>query len=549
MTAEKFDAIVIGGGADALVAASVLGKAGRRVLCLVREQSVAGLHSLIDIAPGFKAGLGLEADWVPPSVMRELDIIDMELVAPEIPTSVALPDGGFLSLSGNPTEAATAIRVHAPADAGHWGAFTRTMRELSGFLEALYQIPPTDLDSTSLGDIPSLLSLGRSFRSLGKANMSELLRVMPIPAQDLADDWFTFGPLKAAIGAAAVRDIRQGPRSGGTSFVLLHYLAGATDGSIRGRPWLRIGVPHPDTFITAAQQSARAARRHDPHQRGGVADRRPRRCRDRSDARQRRGDFRAVGAVDRGCGADLPAPGRPRLARSRLSARGEEHQVSRQHRDGVLRARVPPRHSRTGGSGEGPVRRDQPLVESRRDRKGVRRGQVRQRLRTSTCGDQRAVAPLAGARAVGEARARRQGAVRAAHAARWRAMGRGEVGRVGRCGDGRDLTRDAKVHRRHPGAAGSHAARSGSAVRHHRGRGDRRRDHARSDSVHAPGRRLGTVRHADSRAVSWRAREPILGQEWSVRLVCSRRVGCWRMGNRRGGSNDEQHLPQDRRSL
>lgn len=256
MTAEKFDAIVIGGGADAVVAASVLGKAGRRVLCLVREQWVSGLHSLIDIAPGFKAGLGLEADWVPPSVMRELDIIDMELVAPEIPTSVVLPDGGFLSLSGNPTEAATAIRVHAPADAGHWDAFTRTMRELSGFLETLYQVPPTDLDSTSLGDIPSLLALGRSFRSLGKANMNELLRVMPIPVQDLADDWFTFGPLKAAIGAAAVRDIRQGPRSGGTSFVLLHYLAGATAGSIRGRPWLRIGVPHPDTFITAAQQSA-----------------------------------------------------------------------------------------------------------------------------------------------------------------------------------------------------------------------------------------------------------------------------------------------------
>lgn len=254
--AEKFDAIVIGGGADGLVAAAVLGKAGRHVLCLVRESNVSGINGLIDIAPGFKASIGLEADWIPAAVIRELGITDMELVRSEIPTSVALPDGGFLSLSSNAADAAIAISAHSPRDAQRWGKFTETMGALAGFLEALYQVPPPDLDSTSLGDVPSLLSLGRSFRSLGKGNMSELLRVMPIPVQDLADDWFTFGPLKAAIGAAAVRDIRQGPRSGGTSFVLLHYLAGATDGSIRGRPWLRIGVPHPDTFMTAAQVAA-----------------------------------------------------------------------------------------------------------------------------------------------------------------------------------------------------------------------------------------------------------------------------------------------------
>lgn len=256
MTAQTYDAIVIGGGPDALVAATVLAKAGRRVLHLVREGNVAGSHGLIDIAPGFKAGMMLEADWVPPAVIRELGIIDMELVTPEIPTSVALPDGGFLSFPIDDARARASISRHASGDGAKWGKFTTTMRALSGFLEVLYQTPPTDLDSTSVGDLPGLLSLGRSFRGLGKANMNELLRVMPIPAQDLADDWFTFGPLKAAVGAAAVRDIRQGPRSGGTSFVLLHYLAGGTAGSLRGRPWLRIGAQRPNTFIEVAHLAA-----------------------------------------------------------------------------------------------------------------------------------------------------------------------------------------------------------------------------------------------------------------------------------------------------
>ena len=77
-----------------------------------------------------------------------------------------------------------------------------------------------------------------------------------MPVQDLADDFTSFEPLKAAIAAAGVRDIRQGPRSGGTSFVLLHYLAGGVDGAFRGRRPLRAG---PGSFIRAATRAAQAA--------------------------------------------------------------------------------------------------------------------------------------------------------------------------------------------------------------------------------------------------------------------------------------------------
>jgi phytoene dehydrogenase-like protein len=86
--------------------------------------------------------------------------------------------------------------------------------------------------------------------------MSELLRVLPMPVEDFADDWLTFGPLKAAIAAAGTRDIRQGPRSGGTTFVLLHYLVGAPMGVIRGRRPLRGGS---GAFIAAAERAALAS--------------------------------------------------------------------------------------------------------------------------------------------------------------------------------------------------------------------------------------------------------------------------------------------------
>jgi phytoene dehydrogenase-like protein len=53
-----------------------------------------------------------------------------------------------------------------------------------------------------------------------------------------------------------VQDFQQGPRSGGTGFVLLHHLVGAPAGSVRGRvPW-RTG---PGAFTDAAEKAARGA--------------------------------------------------------------------------------------------------------------------------------------------------------------------------------------------------------------------------------------------------------------------------------------------------
>ncbi|MGH7679252.1 MAG: phytoene desaturase family protein, partial [Gemmatimonadaceae bacterium] len=97
--------------------------------------------------------------------------------------------------------------------------------------------------------------------------------VMPMSVQDLLDDTFESELLKAAVAACAVRDLQQGPRSGGTTYNLLHYMVGAPDGAIRGRHRFLEG---PDAFAKAvAEQLQRRKveiRTHAPVTRISVRD-------------------------------------------------------------------------------------------------------------------------------------------------------------------------------------------------------------------------------------------------------------------------------------
>ena len=138
----------------------------------------------------------------------------------------------WLFLSRDPAIAARRIRHHSESDAVKWGPFCDQLHKLAGFLGALYQLPPPDIESTRLGAVLPLLGIARQLRGLGREDMIGLLRMVPMPVAELLDDWFESGPVKAAVGAVGVSGIRQGPRSGGTGFVLLHHLVGTPRGAI-----------------------------------------------------------------------------------------------------------------------------------------------------------------------------------------------------------------------------------------------------------------------------------------------------------------------------
>jgi phytoene dehydrogenase-like protein len=250
------DVIVIGAGANGLVAATVLARARQRVLLLEREAVAGGLGRTVEFAPGFRAApLAIDPGWLPPQVARAVGLEDLRRAPVEAPVTLATGSGEALTLWRDTARAAEAIRKHSAADAARWPAFTARLRKLAGFLEALYTAPAPDIELPR-GDWLPMLGLARKFRGLGREDMIEFLRFLPTSVWELLDDTFESGALKAAIAAVGVRDHRQGPRSGATGFVLLHYLVGAAEGVVRGRGAWRDG---PDAFARAAEAAARAA--------------------------------------------------------------------------------------------------------------------------------------------------------------------------------------------------------------------------------------------------------------------------------------------------
>lgn len=253
-----YDAVIIGGGINGLVAAATIAKAGPRVLLLEGGDALGGQSKSAEFHPGFRADpLGQNVGWLPPPVVAELGLGDVRRILPDPPVLVPAGAGEWLALHRDVGKTAEALKRYSPADASKWPAFTALLAKLAGFLEHLYVLPAPDIEASALAlsEVLPLLGVARKLRGLGRRDMVELLRTVPMSVQELLDDWFECDPLKAALGAWGTADIRQGPRSGATAFILLHHQVGDA-GGVRGRGYWQAG---PDALSHAV---AAAAARH-----------------------------------------------------------------------------------------------------------------------------------------------------------------------------------------------------------------------------------------------------------------------------------------------
>jgi phytoene dehydrogenase-like protein len=257
--AGRWDAIVVGGGHNALVAAAYLGKAGMRTLVLERREVAGGAAETSELAPHARIPtLAHTVGRLRASVVRDLDLRShgLSLVAPRVRVFAPQPDGRAVTLWADNDLTAGDLRAWSDRDAGRYAGFDRLVRSLARFIGEIANTTPPDIHSPGLADALAGLKLGRTFRGLGKHDARTITRVLPMAVADFAAEAFETDAVQAAIAWRGVQYCSLGPWSAGSTAVLLADSAG-NDGGAAGQTVFARGGP--GALATALVNAVRAA--------------------------------------------------------------------------------------------------------------------------------------------------------------------------------------------------------------------------------------------------------------------------------------------------
>ena len=225
----RYDAVIVGGGHNGLVAAAYLGRAGlRTVVCEAREMVGGAAVTEKPFGPDFRiTSLSYVVSLLPTTLVRDLNLRRHGYeVYPQGPYFAPRRDGRYLQLPTDPARRHDEIAKFSARDAQiapRWDAWLDALGAVLGPL--LGEIPPK-LGSRRPSDLLDQVKLLRRLRKVNTRAAVDIARLLTASIADVVGDYFESDAMRGVLSVSGVIGTWAGPRSPGTAYVMAHHHVG-----------------------------------------------------------------------------------------------------------------------------------------------------------------------------------------------------------------------------------------------------------------------------------------------------------------------------------
>ncbi|XP_015235672.1 PREDICTED: pyridine nucleotide-disulfide oxidoreductase domain-containing protein 2 isoform X1 [Cyprinodon variegatus] len=267
----NYDALIIGGGHNGLVAAAYLQKGGVKTAVLERRHVLGGAAVSEEIFPGFHfSRCSYLLSLLRPHIYRDLELKkhglnvfmrDPHSYTPMLEEGVKGAPPRSLILGSDLAKNQDEIGKFSQKDAKNYPEFAAYLEKLASAIHPLLDAPPVDIRGITAGSPRKRLTAAKTLLPFLKCglklggNIPDLYQIITAPIMKILTQWFDSEPLRATLATDGVIGAMTSPSNPGSGYVLLHHVMGELEKEKGAWGYVEGGMGGVSRAIAKAAQS------------------------------------------------------------------------------------------------------------------------------------------------------------------------------------------------------------------------------------------------------------------------------------------------------